>query len=58
MVEWVKGGVLEFNIKDLCVCFDSVMVVILNGVDVDLLWVFIKEICGVIIGGIIGDLIG
>lgn len=53
--EWAKGGVLEFNIKDPQFRSDSVTVVRMKDTETDPLRDFTKDICGVTIGGTIGE---
>ncbi|WP_346914791.1 aminotransferase class V-fold PLP-dependent enzyme [uncultured Roseibium sp.] len=55
---WAEGGALEFNIDAPENRSDSVTVVRLNGHDPAALRSFTKEICGVTIGGTIGELSG
>lgn len=54
--QWAKGGVLEFNIEDPRHRSDSVTVVRLKDTDPEPLRDFTKEVCGVTIGGTIGEL--
>lgn len=58
VAEWAKGGVLDFNIKDPRARSDSVTVVTLKDMDPGPLRAFTKDVCGVTIGGTIGDLTG
>ncbi|WP_395173565.1 pyridoxal-phosphate-dependent aminotransferase family protein [Roseibium alexandrii] len=56
VTQWAKGGVLEFNIEDPRHRSDSVTVVRLKDTDPEPLRDFTKEVCGVTIGGTIGEL--
>jgi len=55
---WAEGGVLDMNITDPNGRSDSVTVVRFKGADPAPLRAFAKEVCGVTIGGTIGDLAG
>jgi len=54
--EWAKGGVIEFNIQDPSQRSDSVTVALLKDTDPETLRTFTKDVCGVTIGGTIGEL--
>lgn len=58
VAEWAEGGVLDFNIKDPRARSDSVTVVTLKDMNPGPLRAFTKDVCGVTIGGTIGDLTG
>ncbi|WP_153770279.1 alanine--glyoxylate aminotransferase family protein [Labrenzia sp. CE80] len=55
---WAEGGVLDMNITDPNGRSDSVTVVRFKGADPAPLRAFTKEVCGVTVGGTIGDLAG
>lgn len=55
---WAEAGVLDFNVLDPHNRSNSVTVVRFNGVDPASLRAFTKEVCGVTIGGTIGELSG
>ncbi|MEJ8476767.1 pyridoxal-phosphate-dependent aminotransferase family protein [Roseibium algae] len=55
---WAEGGVLEMNITEQTGRSDSVTVVRLRNVDPAPLRAFTKDVCGVTIGGAIGELSG
>ena len=55
---WAEGGVLEMNVTDPDGRSDSVSVVRFKGVDPAPLRAFTKDVCGVTIGGTIGELSG
>ncbi len=55
---WAEGGVMEMNVTDPDGRSDSVSVVRFKGVDPAPLRAFTKDICGVTIGGTIGELSG
>ncbi|MBO6756284.1 MAG: aminotransferase class V-fold PLP-dependent enzyme [Roseibium sp.] len=55
---WSEEGAMEFNVTDPHARSNSVTVVRSNGWDVDPLRSFVKDVCGVTIGGTIGELAG
>jgi alanine-glyoxylate transaminase / serine-glyoxylate transaminase / serine-pyruvate transaminase len=55
---WAEAGVLEMNITDPDARSNSVTVVRFKGVDPAPLRAFTKDVCGVTIGGTIGELSG
>lgn len=55
---WAEAGAVGFNITDLHARSNSVTVVRFNEGDVAALRAFTREVCGVTIGGTIGDLAG
>ncbi|MEP0231942.1 alanine--glyoxylate aminotransferase family protein [Roseibium sp.] len=55
---WAEGGVLDMNITDPNGRSDSVTVVRFKGSDPAPLRAFTKDVCGVTVGGAIGDLAG
>jgi len=58
VTEWARAGALNFNIADPHARSNSVTVVRMDDAHADALRRFTKEVCGVTIGGTIGDLSG
>ncbi|WP_428645397.1 pyridoxal-phosphate-dependent aminotransferase family protein [Roseibium sp.] len=58
VAEWSREGAVRFNITDPHARANSVTVVRIEEADVAALRTFTKEVCGVTIGGTIGDLSG
>jgi len=58
VAEWSREGAVHFNIRDPHARSNSVTVVRIDTGDVAALRTFTKEVCGVTIGGTIGDLSG
>lgn len=55
---WSEGGAMDFNITDPAHRSNSVTVIKFKDADPEPLRAFTKEVCGVAIGGTIGDLAG
>lgn len=58
VTEWARGGGLGFNIADPHARSNSLTVVTLKTETAEALRTFTKDVCGVTIGGTIGDLSG
>ena len=55
---WGQAGALELNIEVPEARSDSVTVILFNGVDPAPLRAFVKDVCGVTVGGTIGEIAG
>lgn len=55
---WSSAGAVQFNVADSAARSNSVTVVRLNSGDASALRTFTKEVCGVTVGGTIGELSG